>query len=49
MIDWRDYAMSAPIGRWLMILTISPATALPVKDARPADEILGYDANGTPG
>ena len=23
--------------------------ALPVKDARPADEILGYDANGTPG
>jgi len=23
--------------------------ALPVKDARPADEILGYDANGIPG
>jgi antitoxin VapB len=23
--------------------------ALPVKDARPADEILGYDANGTLG
>jgi len=23
--------------------------ALPVKDARPADEILGYDANGAPG
>jgi antitoxin VapB len=23
--------------------------ALAVKDARPADEILGYDTNGTPG
>ena len=23
--------------------------ALAVKDARPADEILGYDANGSPG